>query len=108
MTCFGPRKLNLEGIRSGQARLAANATRGDEATCWEAAVTWLSEVEKDAGQAAELADRAFAAAEQSRWVVTSALLRQAESLEAKYHQLDGYQQVREAFECWFASLSQPA
>ena len=105
-TRFGPKNLDLTGIRSRQAKLAAKATRGEEATCWATAVAWLSEVETDAAQAAELADRAFSEAEQYHWVAAHDLLQQAESLEAKYGQLDGYRHVREALQRWFASHSQ--
>ncbi|SMP73856.1 hypothetical protein SAMN06265222_11727 [Neorhodopirellula lusitana] len=105
-TRFGPRNLDLAGIRSRQAKLAAKATRGEEATGWAEAVAWLAEVENDAAQAAGLAERAFCEAELAKWVAASDLLQQAESLEAKYGQLDGYQQVREAFQRWFASNSQ--
>jgi hypothetical protein len=106
-TRFGPKKLDLAGIRSRQAKLAAKATRGEEATCWAAAVAWLTEVEGDAAQAAELAEQAFSAAERNQWVAASDLLLQAESLEAKHGRLDGYRQVRDAFQRWYASQSLP-
>lgn len=102
-TSFGPKELDLGGIRSRQAKLAQKATRGEEAACWAAAVVWLSEVETDAAQAADLASQALAEAEKDCWVDASDLLQQAESLEAKYGQLDAYHLVREAFQRWFAS-----
>ena len=104
-TRFGPRQFDLAGIRSRQALLAAKATRGEEARVWSEAATWLAEVEGDAVRAAELARQALEEAEQEQWPVASELLQQAESLEAKYPQLDGYQHVREAFQRWFASKS---
>lgn len=106
-TRFGPKNLNLAGIRSRQAKLAEKATRGDEATCWAAAVAWLTEVESDAVRAAEFAGQAFCEAEQNHWGVACDLLKHAELLEGKYGQLDGYQQVREAFQRWFASRALP-
>ncbi|WP_146537405.1 hypothetical protein [Rubripirellula reticaptiva] len=107
-TSFGPQKLDLAGIRRRQAILAAKATRGEESVGWFQAVQWLGEVERDAVQAAEFADRAFAEAERNCWTEASDLLSQAEALEAKYSQLDGYQQVREAFQGWFAGTRNPA
>ncbi|KAA1259202.1 hypothetical protein LF1_17310 [Rubripirellula obstinata] len=104
-TRFGPKKLDLQGIRSRQARLAQKATRGEEAACWAAAVVWLTEVEADAAQAADFASQALAESEKDCWVNASDLLQQAESLEAEYGQLNGYHQVREAFQRWFASHS---
>ena len=104
-TSFGPKGLDLGGIRSRQAKLAEKATRGEETACWAEAVVWLGEVEADASRAAGFASQALAEAENDRWVDASELLQKAESLEAKYGQLDGYQQVREAFQRWFASHS---
>ena len=104
-THFGPKELDLHSIRSRQAKLAQKATRGEEADCWAEAVVWLNEVERDAAQAAEFASNALTAAENDCWVDASNSLQQAELLEAKYGQLDGYQHVREAFQRWFASRS---
>ncbi|MGB7346595.1 MAG: hypothetical protein WBD20_20405 [Pirellulaceae bacterium] len=105
-TQFGPRKLDLAGIRSRQASLAAKATRGDEAICWKEAVRWLTEVEQDAVHASEFADQAFAEAKNGCWTSASNLFLQAEQLEAKYGKSSGYSEVREAFQRWIATNSQ--
>ena len=106
-TSFGPKQLNLCGIRSRQASLAAKATRGDEAACWSDAVAWLNTVERDAADAAELASRAFTEAERCSWTSAKDLVEKAEALEAKYGQMHVYREVRESFQRWFASQSLP-
>lgn len=50
-TSFGPRELNLSGIRCRQARILANATSGDESKAWREAADWLDRVERDAAEA---------------------------------------------------------
>jgi hypothetical protein len=107
-TSFGPKKLDLCGIRSRQARLVAKATRGDESQCWCEAVRWLTAVESDASDAAELAAYAIAKAQQNAWPEACELLRKAEGLESKYGQTSGYREVREAFDRFSASETTPA
>lgn len=107
-TQFGLRMLDLNGIRSRQAKLAAKATRGEESACWAAATAWLAEVEGDAKKAASLAEKALDEAKRRCWDSANDLMRQAESLESKYGQLTDYRHVREALQRWFESESLPA
>ena len=57
-TAYGPLQLNLQGITSRQARIAARALSGHEAACWRDAAGWLERLEEDAYRAAELAELA--------------------------------------------------
>ncbi len=57
-TDFGSRRANLRGLCSRQARLAAQATRGDESAYWREVCRFLENVEQDARAAAELAGQA--------------------------------------------------
>lgn len=94
-TEFGVARINLCGLRSQQVRLAAQATRGAEATCWQAACHYLETVERDARQAAELARRSI-----DKWHlgdIESArqLLDDAIALEAQYRPPIAYASLRE-------------
>ncbi len=59
-TEFGDRKQNLRGLRSRQAKLAAQATRGAESIRWWEACRFLERIEQDARAAASLAAKAVA------------------------------------------------
>lgn len=85
-TEFGPEKKNLRGLRSGQARLAAQATRGEESAYWREVSIFLEQVEKDAAAASQLASDAVEC-----WIggnQTEAIerLRKAISVEARYRE----------------------
>ena len=83
-TQFGSAGLNLAGLRSRQAALAAKATRGEESQCWCEAAIWLIQIERDAALAAELAQQAFRAAELGNNETARQLLNDAVELERKY------------------------
>ena len=55
---FGPRKLNLGGVKSSQAALMVGATAGSERAEWCKATDWLKRVEDDARKAEEEAQHA--------------------------------------------------
>ena len=95
-TEFTVARINLCGLRSHQARLAAQATRGAEATCWREACHYLETVEREARQAAELARRSI-----EKWNLGDAesarkLLDEAVALEAQYRQPIAYANLRQA------------
>jgi hypothetical protein len=85
-TVFGRRRANLKGLRSRQARLAAQATRGTESAFWHEVYRFLDMVEKDAQQAGEIA--AEAVAHWCRGDLTAALskLDDAIALESLYRE----------------------
>jgi len=58
-TDFGPRHLNLSGIRARQAGLLGCALAGAEAQAWFEAKYWLESVERDAADAALAASEAL-------------------------------------------------
>ena len=90
-TEFGPRSINLCGLRSRQAILAFKATRGEESKCWEDAARWLIEVERAAETAAELACLAMNAANLGDFETAARLLDEAVVLETIYDAGVGYQ-----------------
>jgi len=61
-TRFGFLSINLEGITSAQAALAAEATAGKEASEWETLSAWLTQVERDAQEAETRAQQAVTCA----------------------------------------------
>jgi hypothetical protein len=83
-TDFGPGRINLRGLGSRHAWLAARATRGDESKNWREAYQFLDRVEQDAQTAATLASEAV-----DLWCLGNhrealALLEEAIDLEARY------------------------
>ncbi|MCC9602174.1 hypothetical protein LOC67_16575 [Stieleria sp. JC731] len=83
-TEFGPLKLNLQGVRSRQAMLAASATRGQEAEQWKNAAIWLKDLEEDARRATELWHQATQAELDGRLDQALKLRCAAEAIERKY------------------------
>lgn len=83
-TAFGSRKLNLCGLSSRQALLAARALRGEEAACWRDAAEWLRQVEDDAAHAKELAEQSWTQATANHFVKAYELLSESAILESKY------------------------
>ena len=92
-TEFGPRSINLCGLRSRQAMLASKATRGEESKCWEDAARWLIDVERAAEMAAELACLAMHAANVGDVETAARLLDEAVVLETIYDAGVGYQKA---------------
>ncbi len=94
-TEFGVSRINLCGLRSQQVRLAAQATRGAEASCWQEAFHYLETVEREARQAAELARRAI-----EKWNLgdresARKFLDEAIALEAQYRPPIAYANLSE-------------
>ncbi|TWU62768.1 hypothetical protein [Crateriforma conspicua] len=91
-TEFGPLKLNLQCIRSRQARTVASATRGLEAEQWLAAAKWLEKVESDAIRATELRRQADHADGKGDAGEAFRLRRAADEIEAEHrpHQSAGH------------------
>lgn len=102
-TSFGKRNLELSGLRSRHALLAAKATRGDEAACWLEAAKWLETVENDAAEAASLADQALRSNEAAGSLEPIDCLLRAERLEAKYRDPVVYRKLREAWQTFFVA-----
>lgn len=98
VTEFGPRKLNLYGLRSRHALLASKATRGEEAVAWKEAARWLEGVERDAARASDIAHRALCAAKINRFAPAIEWLREAESLEQPHPLPQRYRLLRERLE----------
>lgn len=90
-TEFGSRQLNLAGLCSRQASLAAKATRGDEAACWREAAAWLAQMEMDAAEAAKRAELAVHAAAAGDLAKASQWFEQAARIAAPYPCGEGYQ-----------------
>lgn len=83
-TRFGPRKLDLCGLRADQARLWSQACQGLESKAWLEAAHFLDEVEQDALAAEQAAGLAFQAAQQGRLLEARELARQAVALEKRH------------------------
>jgi hypothetical protein len=95
-TDFGPRHLNLRGIRARQAALLAHALAGAEAQAWFEAEDWLQQVERDASDAEVAADQAFMfAASNDHSKAESAALRACE-IAAKYSRGEVWQPLLDA------------
>ncbi|NND97205.1 MAG: hypothetical protein HKN47_07745 [Pirellulaceae bacterium] len=99
-TEFGPHRIDLHGLRSRQAELAAKATRGQESECWREAAQWLAAVERDSLRAAELADLALEAAQSGQFEAAARIIAEVVALEQKYHEAYAYEQVREMTKAW--------
>ena len=93
-TEFGPNRINLRGLSSRQARLAAQATRGDESTQWREVIHYLDAVEQDARLAAELASDAVDFWSLGNTAEASRRLEQAIALESHYRQPIAYPRLR--------------
>ena len=94
-TEFGDRKQNLRGLRSRQAKLAAQATRGAESIRWWAACRFLERIEQDARVAASLAAKAVAQWQRGDLVAALNHLDQAIELESNYHPPQVYPLLRQ-------------
>jgi hypothetical protein len=90
-TAFGVTGLNLNGLRSSQAWLMAQATAGVEAADWRAAAAWLARVEETAVQAESCARTAASLCEAGRFSDALRLAREACALESRYHSEPGWQ-----------------
>tara|TARA_R110002049_G_scaffold4601_5_gene32604 strand:- start:837109 stop:837489 length:381 start_codon:yes stop_codon:yes gene_type:complete len=97
-TDFGPRSIDLRGLKSWQAILASKATRGDESKRWHEAAQWLAEVERAANQAADIAEKAFSAAESRDFAAAIRMLGDASSLELKFVGSGEYERARQLCE----------
>ncbi len=105
-TEFGSYRLNLRGLLSRQALVAARATRGEESQCWRQAAEWLALVESDARTAAEYASSALQSFESGELAVAIRLFDQASTLAAKYPVSVGYVACRSL--CEELSCGDPA
>lgn len=94
-TQFGLRRANLRGLCSRQARLAADATRGEESDFWREVFRYLDGVERDAAAAASLASEAVALWQIGKKLEALQRLDVAISLEAKYRSPACYVELRE-------------
>ena len=93
-TNFGPRAIDLRGLRSRQALLASKATRGEESSRWKDAAQWLAEVERAADQAAQLADSALNAVETREYRSAAGLLAEAISLASAFRVVQEYEYAK--------------
>lgn len=55
VTSYGPKKLNLHGLRSRQAWRLSDYTSDEESICWARAAEYLEQVERDAAEAEKAA-----------------------------------------------------
>lgn len=97
-TEFGPRRLNLRGLHSRQALLAAKATRGEESQCWKSAAEWLVLVETDANRAAEYATAAINWVHLGDVMAAARQLDLAIALESKYPSQGNFLRCRSLLE----------
>ena len=94
-TEFGPARVNLRGLCSRQAKLAAQATRGEESSHWREACQFLDTVEHDARMAADLASKAVDAWSLGNIAEAIRRLEAAIELEARYREPVAYPSLRE-------------
>lgn len=94
-TQYGPRKLNLIDVRSRQARLIADATSGGESSAWDAASTYLRNVEMDAAAAEVAAAEAVSLVRRGLWESALAFSDSAVALETKYRQSVTWRPLRD-------------
>ncbi len=85
-TSFGPRGLDLRGLKAKQTRLLAEATSGEESEAWAAATRWLEQVERDARDARSAASSAVELFAKQQWAAALARANAACALEAQYHE----------------------
>jgi hypothetical protein len=107
-TSFGQTGLDLNGMTSHQALLMSRATAGEEAGDWREAVQWLRLIETDAEAAEEAA----------RWGVElsargdlGGAQREAQTacdLEARYHPLPVWSDLREVLQSASPPSSAPS
>ena len=93
-TNFGPRRTNLRGLCSRQARLAAQATRGDESAYWREVCRFLENVEQDARAAAELAGQAVEIWRLGNFTEGLRRMEEAIAIEARYREPVAYPKLR--------------
>lgn len=94
-TEFGDRKQNLRGLRSRQAKLAAQATRGNESMHWWDVYRFLERIETDARSAAALATAAVAHWQRGEWTPALDQIDRAIALEAAHHPPHVYSRLRQ-------------
>lgn len=87
-TEFGVTGLNLNGMKSRQCKLLANATSGTESLDWEAAEKWLRKVERAAAKAKQHAVAAVKAASNKNWDKALTSIESAVEIESQYHSPD--------------------
>lgn len=98
LTEFGTTGLNLSGLTAARALLLARATSGREREDWQAAVTWLSQVEQDAWAAERLARKALDLARDGDLKEALSCAERACTIEANYHRRLVWRPLREAIE----------
>ncbi len=84
-TSFGPRGLDLRGLKAKQTRLLVEATSGEESDAWAAATRWLEQVEGDARNARSAASSAVERFAKQQWAAALARANAACELESQYH-----------------------
>jgi hypothetical protein len=94
--CFGSLHINPEGLRSGQAHLAARATTGWESSEWEDLACWLEEVERDAREAERRARAALDLFTGGHVREALMHIQQACALEARYPRKRVWQPLHDA------------
>ena len=84
-TRFGPRRLDLKGVKSRSAEMMSRATRGQESQDWAEATVWLKRVEADAQVAFGLIANSIEYLRQGRFCEAKMALVEAADLETKHH-----------------------
>jgi len=77
-TEFGKTGLDLNGLKASQVLLLARATSGSERADWDAAATWLTRLEQEAGKAEDEAKQAVAPVLDLTYVSTTAVRNPAQ------------------------------
>ncbi len=85
-TSFGPRGLNLRGLKAKHTRLLVEATSGEESQAWAAATGWLEQVERDARDARSAASSAVDLFAKQQWDAALSCITEACELESQYHE----------------------
>ena len=83
-TTFGPRQLNLNGVRAHQARLMSEATSGSESAAWLEATQFLESLENDARAARTASKKAVLLVESCHLPEALVEAQNAVSLESKH------------------------
>jgi hypothetical protein len=106
-TEFGPHKANLRGLCSRQARLAAQATRGEESARWREVCQFLEAVEQDARRATELVCGAIGVWRLGNELEALRRLDDAIALEARYREPVAYTRIRDLMQVNASCSVQP-
>ncbi len=96
VTSFGPKNLNLRGVRSRQAWRLSDYTSDDESICWAKAAEYLEQVERDAAEAENVAKLAISLLIDGRETEALKAIDSAVAIEAKYREPVAWRPLHDA------------